>query len=577
MERCDFSSISTYLKNQISESNQMSQPDFLYELFEDFMNDSINEDFSMDNGLICRWMTGQAKISPKISSYYAKPSNQKKLAETIQRNLLPLMADCNMVIQDIYTLFMQDDTISDTKKQEIASLYMGMCADFAIHDTDGHNPHAHILLTVRPLNENGTWQYKTEKEYLCIKDGEEKGFTASEFKDAQKEGWEKQYRYKAGKKKLYLTPSSAQEKGYERIDKHPKSTRYGRQNPISEQWNSEKQLCIWRANWAEFTNRILAQNNINASIDHRSFAAQGITEQPTIHEGYIAQDMEKKGIIAERCEINRQIRADNKWLRELKTQVAKLAHAIEQSIPVIAETLEAIRNHMIFTQYHLLHNEMQKDVIHDWMQHFHPILNKYDTIKKKLKAKVAEKKELNIQKDKTSILNPFQHIKLNQQLTTLTEEIEELKSVKEQLLFQAECSTDKDMTNLSKKYDQMEKNLDILDSQDTTLKEHLKKDAITFQEEAFRPKPEQYTELLDARIQIRPTFRDKLIEQLKGTFGKYYDYHRRDIAASEVDYLNVEDPDVFSHRAWELEYQRKQEMRKNHPVQSKKKSHDMEL
>ena len=28
---------------------------------------------------------------------------------------------------------------------------MGMCADFAIHDTDGHNPHAHILLTVRPL------------------------------------------------------------------------------------------------------------------------------------------------------------------------------------------------------------------------------------------------------------------------------------------------------------------------------------------------------------------------------------------------------------------------------------------
>ena len=454
---------------------------------------------------------------------------------------------------------------------------MGMCADFAIHDTDGHNPHAHILLTVRPLNENGTWQYKTEKEYLCVKDGEEKGFTASEFKDAQKEGWEKQYRYKAGKKKVYLTPSAAQEKGYERIDKHPKSTRYGRQNPIYEQWNSEEQLCIWRANWAEFTNRILAQNNINASIDHRSFAAQGITEQPTIHEGYIAQDMEKKGIIAERCEINRQIRADNKWLRELKTQVAKLAHAIEQSIPVIAETLEAIRNHMIFTQYHLLHNEMQKDVIHDWMQHFHPILNKYDTIKKKLKAKVAEKKELNIQKDKTSILNPFQHIKLNQQLTTLTEEIEELKSVKEQLLFQAECSTDKDMTNLSKKYDQMEKNLDILDSQDTTLKEHLKKDAITFQEEAFRPKPEQYTELLDARIQIRPTFREKLIEQLKGTFGKYYDYHRRDIAAGEVDYLNVEDPDVFSHRAWELEYQRKQEMRKNHPVQSKKKSHDMEL
>ena len=428
---------------------------------------------------------------------------------------------------------------------------MGMCADFAIHDTDGHNPHAHILLTVRPLNENGTWQYKTEKEYLCIKDGEEKGFTASEFKDAQKEGWEKQYRYKAGKKKVYLTPSAAQEKGYERIDKHPKSTRYGRQNPISEQWNSEEQLCLWRANWADAVNKMLALNQINAAIDHRSFAAQGITEQPTIHEGYIAQNMEKKGMIADRCEINRRVRADNRILRELKTQIKKLVQAVEKSIPVIAETLEAIRNHMIFTQYHLLHNEMQKEVIHDWMQHFRPILNKYDTIKKKLKAKVTEKKELNVQKSKTSILNPFQHIKLNQQLTTVTEEIEELKSAKEQLLFQAECSTEKDMASLSRKYDQMDKNLDILDSQDMALKEQLEKDAVAFQEEKLRPKPEQYTELLDARIQIRPTFREKLIEQLKGTFGEYYDYHYRDIATHEVDDLNMEDPYSFSHRTWE--------------------------
>ena len=72
-------------------------------------------------------------------------------------------------------------------------------------------------------------------------------------------------------------------------------------------------------------------------------------------------------------------------------------------------------------------------------------------------------------------MNPIQHIKLNQQLTTVTEEIEELKSRKEQLIFQAQCSTDKDMTNLSKKYGQMNNNLDILDSQDISLKNSLKK------------------------------------------------------------------------------------------------------
>ena len=82
----------------------MSQPDFLYELFEDFMDDPTNQDFSMDNGLVCRWMTGQAKISPKIPAYYSKPSNQEKLAHTIHQNLLPLMSDCNMAIQDIYTM-----------------------------------------------------------------------------------------------------------------------------------------------------------------------------------------------------------------------------------------------------------------------------------------------------------------------------------------------------------------------------------------------------------------------------------------------------------------------------------------
>ena len=152
---------------------------------------------------------------------------------------------------------------------------------------------------------------------------------------------------------------------------------------------------------------------------------------------------------------------------------------------------------------------------------------------------------------------------MNQQLTTVTEEIEELKSRKEQLIFQAQCSTDKDMTNLSKKYDQMNNNLDILDSQDFSLKKQLKKDAAAFREEKFHPDPEQYTELLDTRIQIRPDFRDKLIEQLKGTFDKYYDYHRRDIAANEVDCLTVEDPGVFYQRAWELEFQRKQELRRN--------------
>ena len=123
MDRCDFCSIMTCLKNHISESNQMSQPEFLYEIFSDFMDSQEIGDFSLDNGLVCRWMTGQAKISPKISSYYAKPSKQELLAATMDQNLMPLMADSRQAIQDVYTLFIQDDTISEAKKTELASLY----------------------------------------------------------------------------------------------------------------------------------------------------------------------------------------------------------------------------------------------------------------------------------------------------------------------------------------------------------------------------------------------------------------------------------------------------------------------
>ena len=56
-----------------------------------------------------------------------------------------------------------------------------------------------------------------------------------------------------------------------------------------------------------------------------------MVEIPTIHEGVTAQALERKGIISDRCELNRQIRADNKLLRELKKQVQKLMKAVKEN------------------------------------------------------------------------------------------------------------------------------------------------------------------------------------------------------------------------------------------------------
>ena len=253
--------------------------------------------------------------------------------------------------------------LTPTQWQELLSDFIkesfvadGMCADVAIHDPypPGHNPHAHILLTVRPLDERGEWQYKTEKEYLCVKDGEERGFTAAEFKAAQADGWEKQYPYKVGRKKVYMPPSEAEKQGLERASKHPKSTKFGRQNPISERWNSEEQLVVWRKAWADVTNRYLERYGHDARIDHRSHAERGLVEQPTIHEGVVARAMEKKGIISDRCELNRQIKADNALLRELKAAVKKLAQEVLHSLPELAKSMEFLRQKLLIFCYQLI-------------------------------------------------------------------------------------------------------------------------------------------------------------------------------------------------------------------------------
>lgn len=45
---------------------------------------------------------------------------------------------------------------------------------------------------------------------------------------------------------------------------------------------------------ADAVNKMLARNQINATIDHRSFADQGITEQPTIHEATLPRIWKRK-------------------------------------------------------------------------------------------------------------------------------------------------------------------------------------------------------------------------------------------------------------------------------------------
>ena len=155
----------------------------------------------------------------------------------------------------------------------------GMCADFAIHDKGTGNPHVHIMLTLRPLKENGQWGAKCRKAY----DLDENGQRIPDGKG----GWKN----------------------------HREDT---------TDWNDKGNVEIWRAAWAAYTNRALESAGRPERIDHRSYKRQGIDKIPSVHLGPAASQMEKRGIRTDKGEVNRQIAADNKLLKEIKARITRL-------------------------------------------------------------------------------------------------------------------------------------------------------------------------------------------------------------------------------------------------------------
>ena len=391
----------------------------------------------------------------------------------------------------------------------------GMCADVSIHDTDGHNPHAHILLTVRPLDENGRWQPKTQKEYLCVKGGEEKGFTAAEFKDVQTEGWEKQYQYKVGKKKIYMPPSLAETQGYERVSKNPKSTRFGRQNPLCAEWNSEEQILTFRKAWEEAVNKSLEQKNLDARIDRRSFADRGIDEQPTIHEGVTARIMEKQGFVSDRCEVNRQIRKDNILLRQLKALVKSLAETVKNTVPAIADRLETMRKNIMVSLYHLYDTKLKKQNTSEQSKRTKSDLAKYAAIAEKLSAKVTQRKTLLERKKAIPAYKVIQHRELAKEIAQLTEEIQTLNRERKQTLERLNCKSKAELRKYEGYTSQTETALQQLSEQESRYSAEIDQALAEFAEVRDGIEPTDKAALIDERLAIRPKKDSEFDEYIK--------------------------------------------------------------
>ena len=211
--------------------------------------------------------------APEWASDRAKLWNQ---VEKIEKNKNSQLArEINIALPKELSIEKQIDLTREFVRGEFVD--QGMVADISIHDTQKGNPHAHIMLTMRPF-ENGEWGAKSKKEYILDKKGEKIKLKSGEYKSRK-------------------------------ID--------------TVDWNKKENLEKWREQWANYANRTLERNGIKERIDHRTLAEQGIERVPQIHVGTHASAMEKKGVQSERGQLNNEIKELNKQLHNIDKENAK--------------------------------------------------------------------------------------------------------------------------------------------------------------------------------------------------------------------------------------------------------------
>ena len=179
----------------------------------------------------------------------------------------------------------------------------GMCADLCIHDKGDGNPHAHIMLTMRPIDENGKWDSKQKKEYILDHDGN---------------------------------------KTYD-----PKKRSYKCRSIPSTDWNDRAKADEWRKVWEDAANAELERLGFESRIDRRTYEEQGIEKIPTIHMGSAAMQMERRGIRTERGDRNREIDVTNQQIRQLRARINHLQKWIAEEAantepPTLADVLDEI-------------------------------------------------------------------------------------------------------------------------------------------------------------------------------------------------------------------------------------------
>lgn len=327
----------------------------------------------------------------------------------------------------------------------------------------------------------------------------------------------------------------------------------------------------WRAAWADVSNRYLERTGREERIDHRSNAARELDEIPTIHEGVTAQALEHKGIISDRCELNRQIKADNALLRDLKATLKKLMQAVKNTVPAIAEAMEKLRGSMLIFSYQLRHIGVGKYNIGKRVKAIKPELERYTGMVLQIKVKSKERENL-LAEEKTPFYQILKLHDLARHITDLTEELEELKTEKEMLFRSLDCADDAGISDVKKEIATLESGLKKLDEQEAKYSAELEEALKQYDELKAQAAGMDAAELMDARLAIRGKKERSVIDRIKATYGKKFAPMLMYDSKRDVTNLLHEEAETQSIRDRLRQKQQQQEQQK----QNKKKNRDWE-
>ena len=217
----------------------------------------------------------------------------------------------------------------------------GMIADWALHDKGDGNPHAHIMLSVRAIDENEKWTSKQKSVFANARDDKGRPVYDPSLPSYNPKDKENTSRYR-----IPVLDENGNQKTRERKGK---GTEYlwERISIPANDWNEHSKAEDWRKSWAQHCNQYLTPDK---QIDHRSYKRQGLDIEPTIHEGVTARQIEQRGDVSDRCETNRNIKERNSLRQKLKETFDEITAFIIRKARKIYGRYTELRRHTADTQ-----------------------------------------------------------------------------------------------------------------------------------------------------------------------------------------------------------------------------------